>query len=233
MKGIFAMGASETGEAQPRARTPQNDPHHAENVAALKYLRKSLDKFQRVRMLNNLALRGTDRTCRYTPDEMQVRLGTYRDPEMEMRFRQQMYELLKQAYGREPTQEEMQLGPGLGLLPALLGLGAIFGSTAWGLSSITDYLTRHEELARGVAPEQLTPSRMQTVGKIAKGALIVTTLGAAGYGSYRLWKWLSQVPGEAKGSKPKEAKPEEEEEEVEEEVEEEPELLEAAESMSD
>lgn len=207
LKGIFALGST--------------DPHQADAEAGLRHLRKSLDEFQRLRMLNQLALRGVDKTCKFKADDMRVRLAEYRDPEMELRFRREMHTLLQHVYGREPSQEEMQAGPpGLGLVPLLLGVGAIVASSAWGLSSITGYLSDRERLARGAVSGPDWTTKFVTV---IKGTLLVATIGGAGYGGYKLWKWMSARP-----------KPELEPKiEIEEVAEETPELLEAAEEAAE
>jgi hypothetical protein len=212
-KGIFA--------APERSAS---DVDQVEARAAIARLRKSLDEFQRLRMVNQQAVRGADKSCRFSAEDMQLRLAAYRDPAMELRFRQELYDLQSNIYGREPTQEEMQAGPPpLGALPLLAVAGTV-ASLAWGASSVTDYLAQRERFARGEVPGQ-SGGWLQTFGTVVKGTVLVATVGVTGYGGYKLMKWL--------GKKPEAPKPPKVEKAEEEEAEETPELLEAAEEMTE
>ncbi|MFH1464705.1 MAG: hypothetical protein ABIO70_09995 [Pseudomonadota bacterium] len=189
----------------------RHDPHEAEARAALKRLRKSFDELFRLRALNEMAMRGQDRSCRFRSEEMRDRVAAFRDPEMEQRFKREMFQLLKTVYRRDPTQLEIQAGPpsgnGLGLVPALLGVGALVAGSAWGLSSITNYLAERERLARGegdAGPSGL--SRALKAG--AKGVLALTLVGGASYGAYRLWKWRTEAKRLGAGVKNEETVPE-------------------------
>jgi len=170
----------------------RTDPHEAEAKAALKKLRASFDELFRLRALNEMAMRGQDKTCRYSAEEMRKRVAELRDPEMEARFKREMFGLLRTIYRRDPTQLEIQAGPpsgdGLGLLPALFGVAALVGGSAWGLSSITNYLSERERLARG---EEVTPRANwgRRVERAIKGGVALTAVGGALYGAYRLYKW--------------------------------------------
>jgi hypothetical protein len=168
----------------------RKDPHEEEAKAALNQLRKSLDTLYRLRAMNQLATRGQDKTCKFKPEEMAERIRLYRDPSMEARFRKEMVALLRTLYQREPTGGELQAGPpsgdGLGLLPALFGGAALVSGAAWGLSSITNYLSERERQARG---QPLQESVGSQIGTVLRGAAVLGILGGAGYGSYRLWRW--------------------------------------------
>jgi hypothetical protein len=181
----------------PGLFTQKKDPHHGEAVAALRQLRKSIDELYRLRALNQLAIRGQDRTCPFGAEEMQARLRVFRDPEMEDRFRDELYRLTKIILRREPTQDEILAGPpsgeGLGLVPLLFGVGTIVAGTAWGLNSVTNYLTERERIARNA--QERSDSFLARLGTMMKGALLVGTVAASSYGGYRAYKWLKTPPG--------------------------------------
>jgi len=83
------------------------DPHEAEAKAALKKLRAAFDELFRLRALNEMAMRGQDKSCPYSAEEMRQRVAMHRDPEMEARFKREMFRLMRLLYQREPTQLEI------------------------------------------------------------------------------------------------------------------------------
>jgi hypothetical protein len=193
MSGIFGN----ITENQGQQRQEDNDPHRPEAVAALKHFKKSFDEYFRLRQLNARAVQGRDPSCEYSPQEMRQRLEFFRDPEMESRFQREYMTLLSQVYGRNPTRVELVAGPptdenGMGLVPALLGVAAIVAGSAWGLSSVTNYLTERERAARGVVERRGDLGR--TLSGAVKGTIAVVVVGGASYGAYRLWKWGKSRP---------------------------------------
>lgn len=179
------------GDITQRVQVARKDPHEAEAKVALQRLRKSFDELFRLRALNEAAMRGQDKSCKYSPQEMRERVQIYRDPEMERRFQREMYQLLRTLYRRDPTQMEIQAGPpsgeGLGFLPALLGVAAVVGGSAWGLDSITTFLADREARARG--EELHSVRRARQFERVAKGAIAVTVIGGSIFGAFKLWSW--------------------------------------------
>ena len=168
----------------------RSDPHEAEARAALKKLREAFDELFRLRMLNEMAMRGQDKTCRYSAEEMRERIASFRDPEMEARFQREVWNLLKTIYRRDPTKMEVRAGPpsgdGLGLVPALFGIAAVVAGSAWGLHSITRYLSDRERSARGDPEVSVWGRRVE---RVIKGTIVATVFGGSMYGAYKLWKW--------------------------------------------
>lgn len=169
------------------------DPRKAEIKAALGQVRRSFNEFVRLRALNQRALRGDDKTCKVSPQELQQRLEIMRDPAMEQRLRVKHYQLLQLIYQRDPSTEEMQVGiptdDGLGLIPLLLAAAPLVVGSAWGVHSITSYLTSIETAGR--AEEE---ARRQRRSVALRGAFALTGAGVLAYGSYRLWKWVKNRP---------------------------------------
>lgn len=165
----------------------QRDPHQAEAEAALTQLRKDIDEFHRIRLLNEMALRGTDKLCKFGPEEMRQRLVMFRDPTMEQRFKDEAIDLMRRIYRRDPTPEEVHAGiPGgqsLGSV-SLFGIAAIVAGSAWGLHSITRYLTEREVMARGGSD-----GRPSVIWKMAKGAFFSGLLIGGGFMAWKGYGW--------------------------------------------
>lgn len=179
-KGIFsAFGHTDT------------DPHRKEAEVALIRLRKAIDELHRTRLLNEMALRGTDRGCPFAPNEMWQRLEMFRDPTMNQRFQHEYLGLMQIIYGRPPTPEEVHMGvpagAGLADIP-LAGVSADVAGRAWGLHGVVQYLAGLEHMARGEIGETTSQASRVARTAVVVGATALVGLGAW-WGYHRVQRW--------------------------------------------